>query len=264
MNQELYSQLLDGASVIVAVQKFEEAIEAKKSAQADCCAVQEAAERKIKKAEESYGKRRGWGKFMIIFGSISGLLFLLSTLITFVDYEFDVLISETISLVIVNLLFVALVFMGVLLVRTASTKREEKVKEATEECKKIQTEEQARIDRLADEIDNLEKRKKKYIIDTQPRLSFLPADYCNPHAIGFMLKALENMRADNLKELVNLYEQELHFLKQERILSNNAEMQKIYNENMLYAMESINRNQEQMKTSLQFIETMQFISMLDD
>ena len=201
---------------------------------------------------------------MIIFGSISGGLFLYATIMALAVNELGVSTSEMTSVVIVDLLFVGLVFAGILLVRSASAKREEKVKEATEECKATQAEAQTKINRLADEIDNLEMRKKQYITDSQSRLSFLPADYCNPHAIGFMLKALENMRADNLKELVNLYEQELHFLKQERILSNNAEMQRIYNENMLYAMESINRNQEQMKASLQFIEIMQFISMLDD
>ena len=68
MNQELYNQLLDGASVIVAVQKMEAAIEAKKNRWADLCVDYSEGEENIKKAKGSYGKWKGWGTFMMIFG----------------------------------------------------------------------------------------------------------------------------------------------------------------------------------------------------
>lgn len=37
----------------------------------------------------------------------------------------------------------------------------------------------------------------------------LPLDYLNSHAIGWLITYLENQRADNLKEAINLYEEQL-------------------------------------------------------
>ncbi|MBQ1233411.1 MAG: hypothetical protein IIX86_07760, partial [Clostridia bacterium] len=52
-------------------------------------------------------------------------------------------------------------------------------------------------------------------------------------AVGFMLEAVQNLRADTLKEAINLYEQELkHMAAMEA-----AEMQRIQSEDMLYAMQ---------------------------
>ena len=264
MNQELYHQFLDGASVIAAVQKFEQKIATKKNVWANLCVEHGSGEENIKKAKGSYGKWKGWGIFMMIFGFGNLLLIAYAMMETVRELGFDVSMAEISPIIGVALFLAAFGFMGVILLAAAAAKRRKRVEQATRECATIEETAQAKIDKLESEIDGLEARMKKYIIDNQHRLSFLPSDYRNPHAIAFMLKALENMRAETLKELINLYEQELHFLAQERILSNNAEMQRIHNESMLYAMESIRRNQEQMQSNIQFMQAMQIISMLDD
>lgn len=267
MNQELYNQLLDGASVIVAVQKMEAAIEAKKNRWADLCVDYSEGEENIKKARGSYGKWKGWGTFMMIFG-LGNAAIVAFAILSVLAEEFVngniVPLLEIIPFIVIDLILVGFAFIGLLLLIAGGAKRRKRVKKAIMECKGIQEAAQAKIDKMEDEIDQMEARMRKYILDNQHRLAFLPSDYRNPYAIGFMIKALENMRADSLKELVNLYEQEQHFLEQEHILNNSAEMQRIHNENMRYTMECINRNQEKMKSDIQFMQTMQFISMLDD
>ena len=61
MNQELYNQLIDGASVIVTVQKFEQAIDSKKEEWGDLCVEYDDGDQKLKAAKGSYGKWKGWG-----------------------------------------------------------------------------------------------------------------------------------------------------------------------------------------------------------
>ena len=267
MNQELYNQLVDGASVIVAVQKMEAAINAKKDRWADLCVDYSEGEENIKKAKGSYGKWKGWGIFMSIFGFGNALLLvfaIISATLDSLEGGVDFSIWEIIPFIVITVGFVAFGLLGLLLSAVAAAKRRKRVKKATKECKGIQDAAQAKIDKMESEIDRLEASMRKYILDNQHRLAFLPSDYRNAYAIGFMIKALENMRADTLKELVNLYEQELHFLEQERIMNNSAEMQRIHNENMRYAMDTIQRNQERMRSDIQFMQVMQAINMMDD
>ena len=44
---------------------------------------------------------------------------------------------------------------------------------------------------------------------------FIPNDYCNEYALTTMIKYIDNKRADNWKEVANLYEEHLHRMTME-------------------------------------------------
>ena len=267
MNEQLYNQFLDAASVMIGVQKFDEAINTKTDEWSDKCGELLDAQDRAKSANKSYGKWTGWGVFFMIFGFVNALLYSAAVVIA----VFGAILEGTsfylveiipLMLVVGFLFFVG--FLGMCLFVAARIKRKKRVKKAKKECAVAEVEIQAQIDKIEEEIEYIKGHLREFADENEHLIQFLPSSYRNPHAIGFMLKAIENLRANTLTDVINLYEQELHFLEQRSILQNNAEMQRIHNENMLYAMETINRNQERMNSNLQFIQAMQIINMLDD
>lgn len=64
----------------------------------------------------------------------------------------------------------------------------------------------------------------------------IPADYATVDAISFFITALQNQRADNLKEAINLYENEKH----------NREMLEMQQAEMTLLAESVRLNQAQL------------------
>lgn len=63
-----------------------------------------------------------------------------------------------------------------------------------------------------------------YNTDFKPAL-FIPPNYRYPLAIDYIIQCFVNGRADNLKEAVNLYEQQIHFWKVENYLEQLNQMQ---------------------------------------
>lgn len=83
--------------------------------------------------------------------------------------------------------------------------------------------------------------------------NWFPRDYLTPDALNFFVKALENQRADNFRELVNLYETDAHNrrmenkldranLLSEQQIQQNYETQRIIREEAAATRESIDRN----------------------
>ena len=116
----------------------------------------------------------------------------------------------------------------------------------------------------AKEVEIIKDGLRKFGEENEYLMEFLPVKYRWPDAIYFMLQAVENLRADSLKEVINLYEQELHLLEQERILNNNALMQQRYNESLQQMMQVIDANQQQINSNLKFVQTLQFLNLFDD
>ncbi len=267
MNQQLYNQLVDAASVMVGVQEFDEAITRKTDEWARMGGVLFDTKDKVKEAHKSYGKWTGWGIFFLIFGLGNALLFLISIIFVAAEYIIDgdyFDISEMSPFIVLMIIFGLIAFGGICLIISASAKRKHYVKKVTKEVSIAEVELQQEIDKIENDIEKLREGLQKFADENRHFLDFLPSNYRNPQAIGFMLRAIENLRADTLTDVINLYEQELHFMEQRRILEDTAEMQRIHNENMKYAMESINRNQERTNANLNVIQAMQFISMLSD
>lgn len=281
MNQQLYDQLLDVASVIVGVQKFDEAIEAKKDKWGDLCVEFYEPEEKVKNSHKTYGKWTGWGVFMMIFGFVNALITVFAVVMTAIEFlaegetaDVEVLMSivaeklipfimeELVPFVVVIAVLIFMGFFGIFLFSAARINRKKYKKKAIKECEKIQASVQKKIDEVEDEIEQLQKKLQQFVDENQHRVQFLPSSYRNPQAVGFMLKAVENLRADNLTDLINLYEQELHFLEQERILNDQAEMQRIHNQNMGYALDAIQRNQDRINSNIQFGNAMHVLDIL--
>ena len=281
MNQQLYNQLLGVASVIVGAQKFDEARAAKRNEWETLSNRLIDADKKVKNAHRSYGKWTGWGVFMMIFGfgnlllaGGTSLVYALPIIIeTFVDGLFTIenLEGADISILhaffltaLILLAFACIAFLGIIFFVFARIKRKKYKKKAIKEHEALEAELLPKMDKIEKEIAQIQARLEQFVKGNEARYQFLPSNYRNHHAVGFMLKAVENLRADTLRDVINLYEHELHMLEQERILQDAAEMQRIQNASMLYTMESIERNQKRMNSNLEFMQAMQFISMMDD
>lgn len=270
MNQQLYNQFVDAASMMVVAQKFDVAIQKKMDEWSNYGILISDAKKKADRAHKSYGKWTGWGVFFTIFGFVNSFLILLSggaTTLEFIVAGRGFTESDMLGMIGVGLIIIGLFIMGIIglcLIGTARRKRKKFKKKAMQEFQDVEARIEPLMDEVEKQIDRLKDRLRQYAEENDHLIRFLPSSYRNPQAIGFMMKAVENLRADNLTDVINLYEQELHYLEQERILSNSAEMQRLHNESMLYAMDSINRNQERINSNLQFMQAMQFINMLDD
>ena len=95
-------------------------------------------------------------------------------------------------------------------------------------------------------------------------LAFLPDTYRNAEAACYMLLAVKDGRADTLKEAMNLYEEQLHRWKMEKIAANSARMQQIHMESMRSAMQEISDNQQHIQDQLSTITALQITDMLRD
>ena len=90
-----------------------------------------------------------------------------------------------------------------------------------------------------------EKQEIQSVLDTysgkaEEYISFLPEDYRNLQAIGFMLQAVKNCRADTLKEAINLYELEIRVLKQNSRANSTVAMKQY----STYALDAVNQNKQ--------------------
>ena len=94
-------------------------------------------------------------------------------------------------------------------------------------------------------------------------LTFLPETYRNAEAVCFMLLAVKDGRADTLKEAMNLYEEQLHRWKMEKLAANSARMQQIHTETMQSTMQEIANNQQQIQGQLSTITAMHVADLLN-
>jgi hypothetical protein len=69
---------------------------------------------------------------------------------------------------------------------------------------------QSQINQSEARINELQKMKEQMLLQKKQALSFLPEVYRNFSAVSFMRQAVQNLRADTLKEAINLYEAELY------------------------------------------------------
>ena len=115
-------------------------------------------------------------------------------------------------------------------------------------AKKVEAEYQAtkeindrNIVKLEVEIQKIQEDLKEYMRQNQHKLSFIPEDYQDIQAVSFMIRVVHNLRADSLKEALNLYDLEL---KHQQTLAV-AEQQRAQNENLMTAIKMVNARQEQ-------------------
>lgn len=259
MNQQLYQQFLYAAMVLVNIGKYNERIYEHQERIQEQRAIMEAEERKARQASR---RRPRWIPLSII----SGIIFLSVFLGGFVSVVEDAYIddpSTVIALLILSMVFGFVFFLCAVVGPTISIIRRQKaMKKAKNELACVSTDINKVISQINNDIREVEKARNEYARENSHYFNFLPAHYHNESAIAFMLQALENMRADTLKEVINLYEYELHLRRQEQILEDHAYAQRLHNEQMEYLMASINRSQENMRSDMQFMAAMQAIDIL--
>lgn len=121
-----------------------------------------------------------------------------------------------------------------------SAKRElERIQRDITNLPKILANYDKNIEKLQAEADATE-RKCTHII------AYFPQKYRNPQAINFILDCATDGRADSLKEALNLYEQHLYMLRQERRIQEAVD-----------AMDAIHYETAQMQSALQDMERKQ-------
>lgn len=84
--------------------------------------------------------------------------------------------------------------------------QEQQIEELSTRCDEVLAEE-------GEICKQIKADRSKYLNDNEKLLSFIPQDYRNIYAVGFMTTAIKNCRAESLKEVINLYEEELYRLK---------------------------------------------------
>ena len=240
MNQELHTQFLNAASIMFITGKFDKEIQMLAGQANDCSASINKAKERIDTSKRQYRTMTVFGIILIAIGLEGMALFL---------RVFWMLAMMLLSMVIV----------GICLIVVSMVARRRIRKKFKKEFEQTESLLIPAIERMEARINQIKAQKAQFMSENEDVLEFLPYRYQNTQAVGFMLKAIENLRANNLTDVINLYEQEVHYWEQNRILTNHMEMQRIHNESVQYALESIKRNQKQIKSSLRFMQTMQII-----
>ena len=124
---------------------------------------------------------------------VSALVFIIAGafLLAFIGYTGDSNVALT-EAVLCAVLF-SLIYAGC----KPSMKRK-KFRKKIEKC----------VETYAKNMDELELQRQEYVSKNTEIFGFLPPKYASAGAISTFLSYLEDMRADNLKEAINLYEKE--------------------------------------------------------
>ena len=267
MNQELYDQMLNGGLVLLYREKRKKEI-------LDINAAVKRKEMLLEEKKNSikinpYSERKGFGIFLSIVGGLFFFAFLISYSIQFIENTLFLRIMEEapsrlITDLIIGISSGAVFALGLFLAISAGKLRKKYVKQSTEEYK-LEAENHIKVtEKAMVELKKISTETEEFNAKHGHFLDFLPAKYHNIEAISFMLEAVSNLRADTLKEVINLYEEELHHRNLERIAENNMRMQQLQNERMIYAMNQINENQERINSNLRDIKTMQIFDIVNN
>ena len=256
MNQPLYTDLLNASLILVAQKNNRSKINSLKAGIASRTqALKELTESKEKPRE--YRTKKGWGWFLSIFCGMFFLMPLVAGLANgaLTDSGFGI------AIIIMSAIFLPLTILGILLICSAGktlNKYEEQKKQRIESLRKeeetITPADIATITQLEADSVTLQKAANEL-------LAFLPETYRNTEAACYMLLAVKDGRTDTLKEAMNLYEEQLHRWKMEKLAANSARMQQIYMESMQSAMREIADHQEQIQGQLSAIAGMQAMEM---
>ena len=113
------------------------------------------------------------------------------------------------------------------------------------------------VKRLREEIASTTREMDAFWAKHCHLIEFLPKKYQTADAVVFMLESVKNLRADTLTDVINLYEEELFRRAQLKSTKQIAQMQQQFNEQMLEAMQDIERGQETLQSDLRIVQAMQ-------
>lgn len=111
-------------------------------------------------------------------------------------------------------------------------------------------------------IQRIRSEKEKFEKEYSGVLDIVPYNYRSESAVGFLLYAILNKRADNLKEALNLYEEELHRVRMENAMNNIANAIEESNYNLERQLSGISASIDVTNSRLRNIENMEFYQIL--
>ena len=238
MDQELYAKLVDACELYCRMNKYDEAINRLKQN----VEYYEEQKKKIKKI----GFRATPGVLIIVFTLIPICLFCMG--IAFY-------VSEILGILSMFLCFVppaAALLYKFTICRSITKKRQKKAEEKyNREIEPLRREDQKNIYSLQRERGDFWRKNSNL-------LNFVPECYRNNLAVAFMHQVIQTGRADDLKEAINLYEEQLHRWTLEGHARQMVEQNAIQNAILDDRLYQITRNQNRIASSLQSLENLEF------
>lgn len=264
MNQPLYDQLRNAGGVLYyqaaaysKIKDLEDEIED------DEIAVEESESDITGKYPPGYNLKNVIGIFLgLASGGAAGfcLIGTIVGLISYVDQPDSAMLGATLFFAACCAVSTLLLLVALALMISAKISRKKFIKRATSEHEEFKAQMEKEIAELNEQIETIHSDLNKYMNAKQHYLEFLPTSYRNVMAVGFMLEAVQNLRADTLKEAINLYEQELKHMAAMEV----AELQRAQNENLMYILEQTKLGIDANNEVLQDIRFMQFLNMLNN
>ncbi len=247
MNQELYDKLLEAAILMAYKKGCNDKIAKYDADIQNNLETIDAYKENINRKPDGYGTRKGWGIALIVIGALVIIEYLL---LFFQD------VSVPGVLVLVSCMFVAI---GILLVRSARKLKLEHIEKAEKEYQEAQS-------RLLSENKDLKRKKEDLRVEFEKMwklaaecYDFLPTKYQEVNPVVFMLDAVKTLRADTLKEAINLWEAELKWIAEQQQKRQFEAIRQRQNAQMMAALSEIESNQEQLNSNLRDIKVMQYI-----
>lgn len=250
MNKELYDKLICAALLLIGMQKEDEKI-AKTKGEIDNLNYQ-----LIKAKENTKSKPRGyiakkvWG---IILTSVFGLNYFIFTIgILSADHALE--LKDTIPPFIP---ITGFTIIGILLLISARKKRLKHQAKCIKEYEELQKTTAEKIEELNNEIEYISEKKEIFYSLHKDVIEFLPQKYHTLDAVGFMLESVQNLRADTLTDVINLYEDEIRWRKTQTAIAQQNLIRENYARQLNNIMSQIEKNQQDLHSDLQNIQIMQ-------
>ena len=259
MNQALYNDLLNASLVLVAqkgnrkkIQEHKETIALRNQIRDEMAALDD--------KPKGYGALMGWGWVLLILFGAGSIITIGQGFAALFSGEFGFFIQTTLigfALIPPAILGIVLIVAARILLNNHKKKNATLMEQLRQEDEAKNQADEAAIAQLEADAVTLQKAATEL-------LAFLPETYRNAEAACYMLLAVKDGRADTLKEAMNLYEEQLHRWKLEKLAANSARMQQIHMASMQAALQEISNNQSQIQDQLSTVTTLQITDMLKD
>ena len=216
MEQSLYEQLINAALIVMHREKSNEKInELKNKLEKEKASLDYTGNQRFNNPHR-YKAKLGWGWFLLIFFGISAI-----------DVFMALMIAQQYSLLLAPIIFLAIVGIGLSLILNARKSKKEHIAYYKELFEKESKEYALSVKNATEEIEKINAEENKFQELYKTLISFLPEKYHTPHAVSFMLEAVKNLRTDSLTGAINLYEEELRWMKTQKTIEQQMKMQQI-------------------------------------
>ena len=206
------------------------------------------AEKDIKEQRPTlYGTRIGCGSLLLL----PAIGWLVAGIVIFIiELEPVMLVVAALGCITLPLSLLAII--------SAILSKKKLIKRAKKEYENLRAATSERNCELSNEYNKRKQDRDQYTNENWHHLDFLPKPYQNAHAVAFMLDAVHNLRADTLKEAINLYEQELKHMEAMEA----AEIQRQQNIDLLNVLEQTQTSIDNSASVLEDIRNMEYIKWL--